>query len=121
MRQAAKGGHMVGRRHVLAALLALLVGGAALAQTGSSARGQDGGILRVVVSPFVYDHIDPALSYSPPGWLLLEATCARLYTYPDKPSPAGFLLQPEVAARSSRSADLKTYTFTLHRGFRFSN
>ena len=108
-------------RHQLVALALAAVATVVIAQPGSSSRGQEGGILRVLVSPFVFDHIDSALSYSPPGWLLLEATCARLYTYPDKPSPAGFLLQPEVAARSSRSADLKTYTFTLRRGFRFSN
>ena len=108
------------RRRLLAVLLAA-VAVAVVAQPGSSTRGQDRGILRVLVSPFVYDTIDPALSYSPPGWLLLEATCARLYTYPDKSSPAGFRLQPEVAASYSRSADLKTYTFTLRRGFRFSN
>lgn len=108
------------RRQSLAVALAA-VASIVIAQPGSSARRQEGGILRVLVSPFVYDHIDPALSYSPPGWSLLEATCARLYTYPDKASPAGFRLQPEVAASYSRSADMKTYTLTLRRGFRFSN
>ena len=108
------------RRRLLAVLLAAAAV-AVVAQPGSSTRGRDGGILRVLVSPFVYDTIDPALSYSPPGWLLLEATCARLYTYPDETSPAGLRLQPEVAASYSRSEDLKTYTFTLRRGFRFSN
>ena len=109
------------RRRLLVVVVALVAGGAVLAQAGSSARGQDGGVLSVLVSPFVYDTIDPALSYSQPGWLLLEATCARLYSYPDKWSPTGFRLQPEVAARHSVSSDLKTYTFTLRRGFRFSN
>ena len=108
------------RRRLLAGAL-VVAAAVVIAQQGSSARGEDGEILRVLVSPFVYDHIDPALSYSPSGWSLLDATCARLYTYPDKASPAGFHLQPEVAASYSRSADLKTYSVTLRRGFRFSN
>jgi peptide/nickel transport system substrate-binding protein len=108
-------------RRQLLALALTAVAAIVIAQPGSSARGQEGGILRVLVSPFVYDHVDPALSYSPPGWSLLEAICARLYTYPDKASPGSFRVRPEVAASYSRSADLKTYTFTLRRGFRFSN
>ena len=89
------------RRQVLAVMLAT-VAAIVIAQPGSSARGQEGGILRVLFSPFGHDYVDPALSYSPPGWSLLEATCARLYTYPDKASPAAFRLQPEVAASYSR-------------------
>ncbi len=67
------------------------------------------------------DHVDPALSFTQPGWALLDATCARLMTYPDKAPPAGFRLQPEVAAGYRVSNDLKTYTFTLRKSFRFSN
>jgi peptide/nickel transport system substrate-binding protein len=66
--------------------------------------------------------IDPALSYTAPGWALLDTTCARLMTYPDKPPPAAFRLEPEVAAGfPTVSRDLKTYTFTLRSGFRFSD
>ncbi len=110
------------RRQLLAVALAT-VAAIVIAQPGSSARGQDGGILRVSVSSSAagLDHLDPALSFSQAGWSLLEATCARLYTYPDKRSPRSFRLQPEVAAYYSVSADLKTYTFTLRRDFRFSN
>ena len=36
--------------------------------------------------------MDPALASSPPGWALLDTTCARLMAYPDKPPPAGFRL-----------------------------
>src|SRR5262245_18815873 len=109
------------RRRLLAVVLAALAG-IVIAQPGSSARGREGGILRISFSPQAgLDYVDPALSVTPAGWLLLEATCARLYTYPDKPSPGSFRLQPEVAAGYSHSADLKTYTFTLRRGFRFNN
>jgi ABC-type transport system substrate-binding protein len=118
----AKGGTIVGHRRSLFALLAVFVGSAVLAQTGSTARGHDGGILRISVSPsYTVDYVDPALSFSPAGWSLLEVTCARLYTYRDEKSPRSFRLQPEVASGYSRSKDLRTYTLTLRRGFRFSN
>ena len=111
----------MGRRHVLVVLLALLVGSAALAQPGSSAR-QEGEIFRVVYSPAAgLDFLDPALAFTQPAWSLLDTTCARLYTYPDEPSPASFRVVPEVAASSDVSPDFKTYTFRLRTGFRFSD
>jgi peptide/nickel transport system substrate-binding protein len=112
----------VGRRYLFVALLAPLVGAAVLAQAGSSARGRDGGILRISFSPAAgLDFVDPALSFTQPGWSLLDTTCVRLFTYPDKAPPAAFRLQPEVAASWKASADLKTYTLRLRRGFRFSD
>lgn len=112
----------MGRHRLLALLLASLVGSAVLVQAGSSTRGQEGGILRVSFSPAAgLDYVDPALSFTQPGWSLLDATCARLFTYPDQEPPAGFRLQPEVASSWKVSDDLKTYTFRLRRGFRFSD
>jgi peptide/nickel transport system substrate-binding protein len=106
----------------LATVVMAAVAAVVIAQPGSTTRGQEGGILRVSFSPQAgLDYVDPALSFLPPSWSLLEATCARLYTYPDKWSPKSFRLQSEVAAGHSVSADLKTYTFTLRRSFRFSN
>jgi peptide/nickel transport system substrate-binding protein len=103
-------------------LLALLVGGAIFIHSGSTSRGQEGGIFRISFSPASgLDYIDPALSFTAPGWALLDTTCARLMAYPDKPPPAGFRLVPEVAARYTVSSDFKTYTFTLRSGFRFSD
>lgn len=68
------------------------------------------------------DYIDPALSYSTQGWALLDTTCARLMAYPDKPPPEGLRLVPEVAADFPKvSRNGKTYTFTLRKGFRFSD
>jgi peptide/nickel transport system substrate-binding protein len=111
------------RRHRwLIALLIVLVSGSALAQAGSSARGQEGGMLRITLSPAAgVVLLDPAHEFTPAGWSLLDATCARLMTYPDKPAPLSYVLQPEVAARYEVSGDFKTYTFTLRRGFRFSD
>lgn len=90
---------------------------------GSTSRVGAGGIFRISLAPQAgLDNIDPALSFTVPGWALIDTTCARLMTYPDKPPPAGFRVVPEVAAKPPKiSRDLKTFTFTLRRGFRFSD
>jgi YVTN family beta-propeller protein len=67
------------------------------------------------------DSMDPALAYIPPSVRLLYATCAKLLNYPDSAGPAALQLVPEVAeSLPTRSADGKTYTFTIRDGFRFS-
>ena len=110
------------RHHALAALLTSIVAACVLAQAGSGTRGQEGGIMRISLSPAAgLDYVDPALSFTQPGWALLDATCARLMTYPDKPAPAAYRLEREVAAGYRISRNFKTYTFTLRPGFRFSN
>ena len=88
-----------------------------------AAAEQEGGIFRISLNSFSgIDYMDPALASSPPGWALLDTTCARLLAYPDKPPPEGFRLQPEVAAGfPAVSRDGRTYTFTLRSGFRFSD
>lgn len=79
-----------------------------------------GGTARVD-SRFDLDSVDPALAYLPNSWQLLYATCAKLLNYPDRAGLAGSELVPEVAqSLPARSADGKTYTFTIRRGFRFS-
>ncbi len=63
-----------------------------------------------------------ALSRTRAAWALGDTTCARLMSYEDKPPPAAFRLAPEVASGPPKVAsDLKTYTFTLRSGFRFSD
>ena len=116
------------RLHVLLAALALGCGfqaiGAEQTALGSAARWkQEGGTFRVSMHAAAgIDYMDPALASSPPGWALLDTTCARLLAYPDKSPPEGFRLQPEVAASlPAVSRDGRTYTFRLRNGFRFSD
>ena len=67
------------------------------------------------------DSLDPALAFQPYSWQILDATCAKLLNYPDRPGPAGSQLVPEVAqSLPTRSPDGLTYTFTIRPGFRFS-
>src|SRR5207247_350234 len=70
-----------------------------------------------------FNSTDPALmgSYGPQAAQLEFATCAKLLNYPDRAGRAGTTLVPEVAAAMPAvSADGKTYTFAIRRGFRFS-
>jgi YVTN family beta-propeller protein len=67
------------------------------------------------------DVVNPALVGTFWSYQLLAATSACLLNFPDKPAPAGLKLIPEVAeAYPTRSADFKSYTFTIRKGFRFS-
>ena len=110
-------------RMLLRSLVVVLVLGTAIAGSAGEAPRADvreGGIFRV--SFLGFDYVDPALAYSGESWAVLDTTCARLMTLPDKPTPEGFRLVPEVAADFPRiSRNGKTYTFRLRSGFRFSD
>lgn len=110
-----------GRLRVL--LLALLVAGGIFVQPASTSQGQAGGIFRISFAPQSgLDYIDPALSYTPPGWAILDTMCARLLTYPDRLPPKAFEAVPEVAVDYPAVADdFKKFTFRLRSGFRFSD
>jgi peptide/nickel transport system substrate-binding protein len=115
------------RLRLLISFSMLAVGAAlisvAFAEPGAeNASRKSGGTFRVIAVSRDFDSIDPALSYRPTTGALIDPTCARLFNYPDKPPPDGFRIVPEVATGEPRvSRDGKTYTFTLKKGFRFSN
>ncbi len=81
---------------------------------------QAGGVARVVAQNPL-DSLDPAVANTLGSWLIEYATCVELFNYPDRPAPVGSRLVPEAAvARPTRSADGKSYIFTIRPGFRFS-
>jgi ABC-type transport system substrate-binding protein len=106
---------------VLGAVVLGLAG--ASAANAPSATPEQGAIFRIVFAPpEPLDTMDPAMANTQASWSLLDLTCARLMTYPDKAPPAAFELVPEVAAAPPTvSRDGKTYTFRLRRDFRFSD
>jgi peptide/nickel transport system substrate-binding protein len=86
-----------------------------------SSQGDQGGTAHLRVAQNVVDSMDPALAYITYSMQLLYATCAKLFNYPDKAGPAGSRVVPEVAqSLPARSANGKTYTFTIRKGFRFA-
>jgi ABC-type transport system substrate-binding protein len=101
----------------------LLIGSGHASSGSPSQSVRDGGIFRVSLNTFSgVDYLDPALASTPAAWALLDTTCARLLSYPSKPPPQGFELEPEVATSfPDVSRDRRTYTFQLRRGFRFSD
>lgn len=102
------------RRAVLAA--GLVLGAGVLAGAIPEASGREGGVFRIAGAP---DSIDPAITLDAGD--ALAASCARLMSYPDKSSPEGTRVVPEVAAGyPDVSRDGRTYTFTVRNGFRFN-
>ena len=102
---------------------AAVVAGLVLGVAPSGAEAPQGGIFRIVFAPpEQLDTMDPARANTQASWSLLDLTCARLMTYPDRAGSRAYGLIPEVAAAPPKtSKDGKTYTFTLRRGFRFSD
>jgi ABC-type transport system substrate-binding protein len=86
----------------------------------SAAPAKQGGIFSVGTTG-ASTQVDPQLAYVTTSWWLEYATAAKLYNYPDKAGLAGGLLRPEVASGYTVSRDGKTYTFTVRKGFRFSD
>lgn len=113
-------------RRALFSLVTLACGLGLLAASAlpssASVAARNGGTFNISLTPGGLDFLDPALSYTAPGWALLSATCAGLMRYPSKPPPAGLRIEPDVAAFPPRvSNDGKTYTFTLRKNARFSD
>jgi ABC-type oligopeptide transport system substrate-binding subunit len=97
--------------------MALLTMTAGLA---SASPAKQGGIF-VLGTTGASAQVDPQVAYVTTAWWLEYATAAKLYNYPDKAGQAGGLLRPESASGFAVSGDGKTYTFTIRKGFRFSD
>jgi peptide/nickel transport system substrate-binding protein len=107
--------------------VAMLVTGASLlvASSFASAAGnagalKKGGIWKVGTTG-ASTQVDPQLAYVTTAWWLEYATAAKLYNYPDKSGPAGSKLVPEVASKFTVSNGGKRYSFTIRKGFKFSD
>jgi peptide/nickel transport system substrate-binding protein len=101
----------------------MIAGGAGLlaaAQLAGASGTKYGGVFRVGY-PGWSAPVDPQTAWFTTAWSLEYATAAKLYNYPDERGPAGSILQPEVASGFTVSDGGRTYTFTIRKGFRFSD
>ena len=107
--------------------VALLVAGASLlvaaslASAGNASHSLKKGGIWKYGAESASVQVDPQIAYITTAWFLEYATAAKLYNYPDKPGPAGSKLVPEVASKFTVSRNGKVYTFTIRKGFRFSD
>jgi ABC-type transport system substrate-binding protein len=108
------------RLGVSAAMIVTGVGLLATAELAGASSPRYGGIFRVGTTGASVQ-IDPQLAYVSTAWWLEYATAAKLFNYPDKAGTAGAKLVPEVASGYRVSKDGRTYTFTIRKGFRFSD
>jgi peptide/nickel transport system substrate-binding protein len=98
----------------------LVAAGFASASAGKAQAFKKGGIWRYGTTGASVQ-VDPQLAYVTTAWWLEYATAAKLYNYPDRPGPAGSKLVPEVASKFTVSNNGRRYTFTIRKGFRFSD
>jgi ABC-type oligopeptide transport system substrate-binding subunit len=112
-------------RRRLGLSLGALGAGVVLLVSGAFASPQDesagGGTLRLMwgAEPI---SVDSALATNYVGsWILLNATCAKLFTIVKDPATGRPRVVPEVVWRESLSNDRRTYTLDLKRTFRFDN
>ncbi len=109
------------RRAILVTLAAGALTALLAAQATAAQAPRKGGTLKAMFATDV-DFIDPSLAYYAHSWEIMGATGANLLRFVDAEGSAGSRIVPEVAAAFPRvSANGRTYTFTLRRGFRFSN
>jgi peptide/nickel transport system substrate-binding protein len=99
---------------------AAFAGPAASTPGGGSSSGQKkGGTMNINASATDVDYADPALAYGTLSWQILDASCAKLMYYPDKPDPVGSRLTPDAAVGfPTVSKDGKTYVFTIRSGMK---
>jgi ABC-type transport system substrate-binding protein len=98
----------------------LLVASSFASAAGNGGALKKGGIWKVGTTGASVQ-VDPQLAYITTAWWLEYATAAKLYNYPDKSGPAGSKLVPEVASKFTVSNGGKRYTFTIRKGFKFSD
>jgi len=98
----------------------LLVASSFASAAGTSGALKKGGIWKIGTTG-ASTQVDPQIAYVTTAWWIEYATAAKLYNYPDKSGPAGSKLVPEVASKFTVSNGGKKYTFTIRKGFKFSD
>jgi peptide/nickel transport system substrate-binding protein len=95
--------------------------GGASTSSGDTSGGAAGGTLKGVMTSSP-DYMDPALSYTQEGWLLLWTAYTPLLTYKHEEGAAGSELIPGLAeSLPDISPDGKTYKLKLRPGLKYSD
>ena len=87
----------------------------------SAKKAKRGGTLRVNLPGTDIDDLDPSIAYGTTTWHIQYSTALKLLNYPDRPAPAGSRLVPEGATGYKVSNGGRVYTFTIAKGFKFSD
>ncbi len=102
-------------------LVAAMLAGSASGGTQAASKKQAGGSI-TITNRSDFDYVDPGLSYFSHTWSMMSASQLTLLYYPHVEGAAGGRLTPMAAQGMPKvSKDGKTYTFTIKKGFKFSN
>ena len=102
-------------------LVAAMLAGTAAGGTQAAAKKQVGGSI-TVTNRSDFDYADPGLSYFSHTWSMLAASQLTLMYYPHVEGAAGGRLTPMASQGFPKvSNGGKTYTFTIKKGFKFSD
>ena len=102
-------------------LVAAMLAGSASGGTQAASKKQAGGSV-TITSRSDFDYVDPGLSYFSHTWTMMSASQLTLLYYPHVEGAAGGRLSPMAAQGMPKvSNNGKTYTFTIKKGFKFSN
>jgi ABC-type transport system substrate-binding protein len=103
-----------------ASLLAAAMFAGTAAGAGAAAEAKTGGTL-TTVSRSDFDYVDSGLSYFSHTWNMMAATNLTLTYYPHTEAAAGGRLAGMAAPLPRITNGGKTYTFTVKKGFKFSD
>jgi len=102
-------------------LVAAMLAGSASGGTQAASKKQAGGSV-TITSRSDFDYVDPGLSYFSHTWTMMSASQLTLLYYPHVEGAAGGRLSPMASQGMPKvSNNGKTYTFTIKKGFKFSN
>jgi len=103
-----------------ASLLAAAMFASTAAGAGAAATAKKGGTI-TIVNRSDFDYVDPGLAYFSYSWNMMGAVQLTLLYYPQTEGPAHNRLAGMAANMPKVSNNGKTYTFTIKKGFRFSD